>query len=270
MDPHTETNFMSKAKLKYIQVMDQADKRLENWPMMKTPFPCLGLIVAYIIFLYIGPKIMKNRKAFDLRQVIIPYNLSLVAISTYITYEILSVVILSRYSLTCQLVDYSNDPMAMRMAKACWLYFFSKNIELIDTVLFVLRKKNNQITFLHVFHHTSMIINWYIGARFVPGGMSWLIAALNSIIHVLMYSYYAIAALGPSYQKYLWWKEYMTQFQLIQFFLCLVFYGNNLLTECSFPKGLVFAVFIYSLIMVVLFGNFYYHAYIRKRKSKTS
>ncbi len=45
------------------------------------------------------------------------------------------------------------------MANVCWVFYFSKFIELLDTVFFVLRKKNNQITFLHLFHHGN--ICWF-------------------------------------------------------------------------------------------------------------
>ena len=38
---------------------------------------------------------------------------------------------------------------------------------------------------------------------------------INSFIHVIMYTYYAVAALGPEYQKYLWWKRYLTKLQLV-------------------------------------------------------
>lgn len=30
-----------------------------------------------------------------------------------------------------------------------------------------------------------------------------------------MYTYYMIAAMGPKYQKYLWWKKYITTIQLV-------------------------------------------------------
>ncbi|CAG7786302.1 unnamed protein product, partial [Allacma fusca] len=76
----------------------------------------------------------------------------------------------SSYSLRCQPVDYSNSPLAMRMAGACWWFFFSKIIDTFDTIFFILRKKNSQVTFLHVYHHGSMILNWWLGAKYTPGG----------------------------------------------------------------------------------------------------
>lgn len=39
------------------------------------------------------------------------------------------------------------------MAAVCWIFYMSKFIELFDTLFFILRKKFNQVTFLHVFHH---------------------------------------------------------------------------------------------------------------------
>jgi len=42
------------------------------------------------------------------------------------------------------------------MARAVWLYYIAKITELLDTVFFVLRKKQRQISFLHLYHHTLM------------------------------------------------------------------------------------------------------------------
>ena len=49
----------------------------------------------------------------------------------------------------------------------------------------------------------------------LPGAS--LLGFLNSAVHVVMYSYYALAALGPRVQKHLWWKRYITMIQLVQF-----------------------------------------------------
>ena len=37
----------------------------------------------------------------------------------------------------------------------------------------------------------------------------------NSFVHISMYTYYCLAALGPHMQKYLWWKKYLTTLQLV-------------------------------------------------------
>lgn len=128
-----------------------------------------------------------------------------------------------------------------------WWFYFSKCIEFCDSIFFVLRKKSSQLTFLHVYHHSTMFPLWWIGVKYVPSGSSWffflhfvnlflnffhfwvivisksifwnvafLPAMTNSFIHVLMYSYYGLSTLGPNVTKYLWWKKYLTIIQLVR------------------------------------------------------
>lgn len=72
-----------------------------------------------------------------------------------------------------------------------------------------------QITFLHVYHHVSTCLFSWGYLKYLPGEQGVIIGLLNSFVHVFMYSYYLIAALGPKYTKYLWWKKYMTWIQLV-------------------------------------------------------
>lgn len=59
------------------------------------------------------------------------------------------------------------------------------------------------------------------------GGMGSFHAMVNATVHVIMYSYYGLSAAGPRFQKYLWWKKYMTAIQLVcpsfLFFCCCFF-----------------------------------------------
>lgn len=53
---------------------------------------------------------------------------------------------------------------------------------------------------------------------FLAGGMGSFHAMINSCVHVIMYSYYGLSAAGPRFQKFLWWKKYMTAIQLVCLF----------------------------------------------------
>ena len=106
---------------------------------------------------------------------------------------------------------------------------------MMDTIFLVLRKKWQQLTFLHVYHHSTMFVLWWIGVKWVPGGSgnylicdstaivvsnspfvtAFFAAMVNSLIHVAMYLYYALAACGPKVQKYLCWKKYLTILQMV-------------------------------------------------------
>jgi hypothetical protein len=54
-----------------------------------------------------------------------------------------------------------------------------------------------------------------------PGGHESFGALFNSFIHVVMYTYYGLAALGPRVQPYLWWKRYLTKLQVLTSLFCL-------------------------------------------------
>jgi elongation of very long chain fatty acids protein 7 len=96
------------------------------------------------------------------------------------------------------------------------VYFIAKLTELLDTVFFVLRKKDNQVSFLHLYHHTVMpMISWGC-TKYFPGGHGTFIGVINSFVHIVMYFYYMLAAMGPEFQKYLWWKHWITNLQMVR------------------------------------------------------
>ncbi|XP_072245782.1 ELOVL fatty acid elongase 8b [Leuresthes tenuis] len=248
--------------------LDNGDKRTDPWLLVYSPVPVAIIFLLYLCGVWVGPRLMKHREPVDLRAVLIVYNFAMVVLSAYMFHEFLVTSWLSNYSLLCQPVDYSTSPLAMRMARACWWFFFSKVIELTDTLFFILRKKNSQLTFLHVYHHGTMIFNWWAGVKYVAGGQSFFIGVVNTFVHIIMYSYYGLAAIGPHMQKYLWWKRYLTSLQLVQFVLFLLHTGYNLFTECNFPDSMNAFVFGYCVTLIILFSNFYYQSYLNRKKQK--
>lgn len=105
---------------------------------------------------------MKNRKAYDLKLFIAFYNVI----------QIISCVILIRetflsgfelkYIIKCQIPDLSRTPIAMRMLRTLWLTFCLKGLEFTETFVFILRKKESQVSTLHVYHHIStFFLAWY-------------------------------------------------------------------------------------------------------------
>merc|ERR1712088_187615 len=129
------------------------------------------------------------------------------------------------YSWHCEPVDYSESPVARRALNLAWWYYFSKFIDLFDSVFFVLKMKFAHLSPLHVIHHSTLPFLCWWGPRFVGGGQSGFGPFLNSGVHTLMYLYYLLAACGPALKPYLWWKKYLTTIQLVQFvILFMAFY----------------------------------------------
>lgn len=248
------------------RIVDNGDKRTDPWLLVYSPVPVTLIFLLYLFVIWAGPRLMKHREPFELKVVLIVYNFAMVGLSVYMCHEFLVTSWLLNYSLLCQPVDYSTSPLAMRMARVCWWFFFSKVIELSDTLLIILRKKNNQLTFLHVYHHSTMIFNWWLGVKYVAGGQSFFVGLINTFVHVIMYSYYGLAALGPHMQKYLWWKRYLTSLQLVQFLLIVVHTAYNLFADCNYPDAMNAVVVGYCITLIILFSNFYYQSYLRKTK----
>lgn len=48
-------------------------------------------------------------------------------------------------------------------------YYLNKVLDLSETAFFILRKKNEQLSFLHTFHHTVMVLNIYLQFQLPPG-----------------------------------------------------------------------------------------------------
>ncbi|XP_016106213.1 very long chain fatty acid elongase 2 [Sinocyclocheilus grahami] len=239
------------------------DTRVRGWLLLDSYTPTFLLTITYLLTIYLGTKYMKNRPPYSLKHVLLLYNFSLTMLSLYMLVELISSVWSAGYRLQCQGLHESGEA-DIRVAKVLWWYYFSKLIEFLDTIFIVLRKKNNQISFLHVYHHASMFNIWWCVLNWIPCGQSFFGPTLNSFIHILMYSYYGLSTI-PSMHKYLWWKRYLTQAQLVQFLLTITHTVSAWVVPCGFPLGCLKFQTFYMCTLVALFVNFYMQTY-RKRK----
>lgn len=249
----------------YHRIMAYSDKRVENWPLMSSPWSTVTICLLYVyIVKHLGPKLMKNRPPYRLRGLMIAYNFIMVIISALIVYFYGRSGWLTHYSYKCQPVDHSYSPDAILMAKTSWFYYITKFIEFCDTLFFVLRKKYDHITTLHVIHHGIMPFSVWWGVKFVPGGHATFFAFSNSFIHVIMYTYYGLAAIGPHMSKYLRWKRYLTTFQMIQFVAIFTHSFQLLFRECNFPNAFMAWIGGHGILFLFLFSDFYKKTYTKK------
>jgi elongation of very long chain fatty acids protein 7 len=65
------------------------DPRVDGWFLMSSPFPTLLICSCYIYFVKsLGPRLMRDRKPFELRSAIIIYNVIQVVASIYLVYKV--------------------------------------------------------------------------------------------------------------------------------------------------------------------------------------
>lgn len=104
----------------------------------------------------------------------------------------------------------------------------------------------------------------------LQGGQDSVVGLINAFVHVIMYTYYLLAAIGPQMQPYLWWKRYLTKLQLVQF---VVGFAHSFvvaagLVQCGYPWQFCAVTCSVLALMMLLFGHFYFEEYVRKKANK--
>lgn len=177
------------------------DPRVSQFALMRGgPWPVLAIICFYLLFVKkIGPKLMENREPFNLRWLILAYNMIMMCLNFYFFY---SAAIYTDYGLkawgSCIKINPSDFDATMQLKLTIiWYFFISKFIDLLETVFFVLRKKYSQASFLHIFHHSIVPIDVWVGFKYSPSESACFFPFINSFVHTIMYFYYGLSTLGP-------------------------------------------------------------------------
>lgn len=229
------------------------------------------ICLAYLFSVKVmGPKLMANRPPLDLRAALVTYNALQILFNGWMFFRICCVTWLNGYNLICQPVDYSDNEDALQAISMGYFYsmsILSKLVDFLDTLFFVLRKKDDHLTFLHIYHHMCiMLLTVWIGFRFISGSQSAFLPTINTFVNVGVHVYYLIAAMGPSFRQYLWWKKYLTITQMIKF-ACIGLHGSQILfVECDFPSVISWYYVLQTTIFLLRFKNFHSKTYHNKSK----
>ncbi|KAG5875864.1 hypothetical protein JTB14_037864 [Gonioctena quinquepunctata] len=251
----------------------RSDPRVENWTLMGSPFGPLTIIAIYLLLvMVILPAYMRNRKPFKLKSIIKYYNIFQVVSCIWLIHQIYTAGWQQgEIKFGCVPVDYSENPNPLKMLAAMYWMNMLKLAELIETVFFVLRKKFNQVSGLHLYHHASTYFLSYLGCKFIGGGMTSFHPMMNSFIHVLMYSYYYMSCLGPGWQKKLSpWKPRLTMAQMIQFVILIAHGLTALPSSCVVPKQFLL-IYVPNIVLIFkMFKDFYTESYSKKPEDKVA
>lgn len=87
--PNKENFFLYLANVFVIAVFLPPDPRTKDWLLLwSSPLYVWALTATYILIVFLGPRVMKNRKPFSLQYFLVIYNLGLVALSVYMLVEV--------------------------------------------------------------------------------------------------------------------------------------------------------------------------------------
>ncbi|XP_076642255.1 very long chain fatty acid elongase 1-like isoform X2 [Halictus rubicundus] len=250
---------------------EDLDPRSKDLPFVASNYQIPLLLIAYLyIVLKWGPNYMKNRNPYSLKTFIRYYNVFQVIINAFIIIRLIQLGLFDEPTRFCYPTDYSFNPTSLQIVYTLWLCWMIKIVDLIETITFVLRKKSNQVSFLHLYHHiTVLLLGWYI-TRFHIGKMAAIPAIVNCSVHVVMYSYYYFSTFGDKAPKILQQvKPLITIMQMVQFVILVLHSFVAYLPSCHTNLTTAANVQIANLIInFVLFYNFYQKSYKAQQKQK--
>lgn len=197
------------------------------------------------------------------------YNVSQIFFCAYLSVKSLLLAIENGYGFCCNEYNKS-DPV---VAEIMWIFYITKIWDFWDTIFIVLGKKWRQLSFLHVYHHFSVIIICWLQLNVLYDGDSYLFIFLNAFVHTIMYTYYFICmhtkVPGTNQSLKIWWKSSLTMIQMIQFVMLMSSGVYSYLNDCpGYNHRLSSLCFWYTATLLILFAGFYSMSYGKTSKKK--
>ena len=231
------------------------------------PFHVLLLTLGYVfavVFLKNTISLVLSPKKPKFLQIL--HNAALVVLSAFMAIEAF------RQAFYVEKYDYYNNsmddsPRGQGLARIIWIFYASKVLEFTDTFIMLIKQNFNQVSFLHVYHHATIYPIWWAVSYYGPGGDAYHCVVLNSLIHVIMYAYYALSSLGVPLGAV---KPLITSSQMAQFLTMLFVAGYNTFVRApkNYPVWLFHLLFVYMISLLALFGNFFVKSYLGAGKKK--
>lgn len=227
-------------------------------------------IAAYVLVVFAGKSYMQSKKPLNLKNALIVWNAVLAVFSIIGTVRIMP-----EFIGTFLREGFENSYCKIndnyyQGVNGFWVYLFhlSKLMELGDTVFLILRKR--PVIFLHWYHHASVILYTWLTYPSNTAPLRWGVG-MNFTVHAFMYVYYTLRAMGyNNFPK--WIPPSITSLQIVQFIIGSWVTGHSFYLSiyglCDISLYSATSALIMYVSYLILFMNFFYHAYIKKSKKR--
>merc|ERR1719233_655376 len=263
------------------------EKRLpaeENWLLHRLDHALL-VLGAYVLFIFFGyicsycgkddgistkgkkpkltvkQKILKEPCVFPAMAI---YNAVQVGLCAYMVVQAAKGKADRGFGIVCNSHELELDDASRGIASVLHVFYLTKVLDFLDTVFMVVRGKWKQVTFLHVYHHTSIFLIYWLILNAGYDGDIYGTVVLNGSIHFIMYFYYLLTTFNVTVPKAV--KMMITNMQLIQFVCMMTQAAVLLFMGCPYPVNITKLCLLYIMSMFLLFLNFKRKAYAEKKK----
>jgi len=221
--------------------------RNESWmndlvsPAVFVGFPCIWVIAVYALV-----QVMMSRKPVNVKGLMQIYNVVQIVVCGYMVWGLFPCL------MNFPNIFGVNSSFDKRGEWFVFVHYLSKYLDWFDTLWIILNKKRSQLSFLHVYHHATIVPVWGLLLYCnVGAGTTRYGAWVNSLTHVIMYTHYLWTSLGLKNP----FKRYITMWQITQFYSCLVHAFAVLFMETTTVHGYAWIQVVYQTSMVYLFSS---------------
>jgi len=191
------------------------------------------------------------------------YNLTQVLLCGWMVYRAILEHRRRGFRLVCNVHDLAEDGLAF--ISHC--FYLSKGLDFADTMFMIIKGNWRQVSFLHVYHHFSIFLFYWLNSQCNYDGDAFFSIVANGSIHFVMYGYYLATAFNVHIPIFI--KKAITNAQLTQF-CCMESQGVALLVMegCGSPRRVTILYMVYISTMLVLFMNFKNQNYKKPTKKE--
>lgn len=218
----------------------------DDWLMnaLVSPYLFFGVSILYVLGAGLLVKVMVNQHPVRVKSLMQIYNVVQIVVCGYMVWGLAP-------CLGFPNIFGINTEFDKRGEWFVFVHFLSKYLDWFDTLWIILNKKRAQLSFLHVYHHSTIVCVWGLLLHCGVGSGSCRYGAwINSLTHVIMYSHY----LWTSYGLKNPFKRYITMWQIGQFYSCLVHAFLVLFIDTTPVQGYAWLQVVYQTTMVYLFS----------------
>ncbi len=219
------------------------EKNFQPWiepsSLREHPYIPIVTVMAYLLFVFTGPKFMASRPSIQCRHALTIWNGAL-SLFSFIGMIRTLPDLLYRLSSQPFMSTIITPPISSwgLGATGLWvqLFVFSKFPELVDTIFLVIRKR--PVIFLHWYHHVTVLLYcWHSYSTEAPQALYFV--AMNYSVHSMMYGYYCLMNLK---MKPKWLSPiYITVMQISQMIMGVtiqIYSSHHYLTNEDSPMNL--------------------------------
>ena len=205
-----------------------------------------GAHIAYLVIIFGLRFLLKGCKPLNVKYPMMLYNIIQVVASTTMTIGLAPYLLNYVFNL--------NGKFNATIEFWVLFHYVTKFLDMFDSLFMVLRQKDDQLSFLHVYHHCTIGAIWGCLLHFGFGnGAAFFGAWINSLVHALMYFHYFWTSLGLRNP----FKKYLTLFQMFQFSLCILQAVLVLVFDQQFTLEWAVLQLCYHMTLLYLFLKFY-------------